>query len=47
MVAMALSAVLILALAPAFELPGVAVAMLLAAVFVFVWRQRISGALLA
>lgn len=47
MVAMALSAVLILALAPAFELPGVAVAMLLAAVFVFVWRQRISRALLA
>jgi O-antigen/teichoic acid export membrane protein len=47
LVAMGLSAVLILALAPSFALPGVAIAMLLAAVFVYAWRQRISGALLA
>lgn len=46
-VAMGLSALLILGLAPSFELPGVAVAMLLAALFVYAWRQRISGALLA
>lgn len=45
--AMGLSALLILSLAPFFGLTGVAVAMLVAALFVYAWRRRISGALLA
>lgn len=45
--AMVLSAVSILALAPFFELNGVALAMLLAAGFVYLWRQRITKGLLA
>lgn len=45
--AMVISALCILSLAPLFDLQGAAIAMLLAAIFVYLWRNRITRGLLA